>query len=191
MTAGLGANLGEGLGLGAVFLHVRHAGATEVTDCHRDFRLAYQLVTDLVEGLERRGPVVEVATQRAGFHLLETERQYTFGGTALDRLPGKKECRRAGRAVVVDIDDRDAGHAYRVKRALSAGRVAIYVAHICLLHLTVVDARVGQRAAHGIGTHLEIGCGTARLCKRHHADTTDDGMTDQGCVSFKNDKNCK
>ena len=50
-----------------------------------------------------------------------------------DRLARQEQRGRAGRAVVVDVDDRDAGHADLVQRLLAAGRVAVDVAGIGLL----------------------------------------------------------
>ena len=61
--------------------------------------------------------------------------------TAADRLGGEVERGRAGRAVVVDVDDRDAGHAELVDRALARGRLAVHVADVGLLDSLVGDAR--------------------------------------------------
>ncbi len=50
------------------------------------------------------------------------------------RLARQEQRRRAGGAVVVDVDDRDAAHAHLVDRALAGGGVAVHVADIGLLH---------------------------------------------------------
>ena len=42
---------------------------------------------------------------------------------ASDRLEGQEERTRAGGAVVVDVDDRNAGHAHGVQGPLAARRV--------------------------------------------------------------------
>ena len=62
------------------------------------------------------GPVVPVRAERAALHLLEAERQHALGGAGLDGLARQAQRRRPGRAVVVDVDDRDAGQADAVER---------------------------------------------------------------------------
>ena len=83
--------------------------------------------------------------ERAALHLLEADRQRASTQPALDRLARQEQRARAGRAVVVDVDDRDPGQAELVDRALTVGRVAVDVADVGLLDRVVGDAGVGER----------------------------------------------
>ena len=88
---------------------------------------------------------VYLTPEAARLHLLEAERQRAVGEAALDRLAGQEQRRGAGRAVVVDVDDRDPGQAELVERPLAVGRVAVAVAGVGLLDVLVGDAGVGER----------------------------------------------
>ena len=59
--------------------------------------------------------------------------EHALGDAALDRLLREHERGRAGRAVVVHVEDRDAGEAELVDGALAARRVAVDVADVRLL----------------------------------------------------------
>ena len=121
---------------------------------------------------------MEVRTQGAGFHLLEAQRDHAVRCAALHGLPRQKQRRGPGRAVVVDVDHRDAGHAHRVQRTLSAGGIAIHVADIGLLDALVIDACIGQGATCRLGAHVVIRFGSARLGEGHHAHAgNNDGLT--------------
>ena len=174
VAAGLGADLGEGVERGAVFFHVGQAGAAEVAQRQRDLRLADQFVGDGVERIERARAVGEHRAERARAHLLEAEHQHAVGGAAGDRLARQEQRGRAGRAVVVDVDDRDAGHADLVQRLLAAGGVAVDVAGVGLLDVVVADAGVVQRLARGQGAHLVVRRAGARLGERDHAHAGDE-----------------
>ena len=78
--------------------------------------------------VQRVGAVGELGAERALLHLLEADREHALGRAARDRLAREVQRRRAGRAVVVHVDDRDAGEADLVDRRLAAGGVAVDVA---------------------------------------------------------------
>ena len=170
VTARLGADLGERLQRRAVFLHVAEAGAAEIAQRQRHAGRIDQLPGRRVEFVERARPVGEYRAQRAGLHLLEAERQHAIGRAGFDRLAGKEQCGRAGRAIVVDVDDRDAGHADRIQRALPAGRIAVDVADIGLLDLAVIDAGIIERQLRRRRAHHMIRLVGAGLDERDHAD---------------------
>ena len=124
----LPADPGEVVGRRAVLLHVVAAGVAE----HLRRRRRLLRVADLEHPhrvlVERVGAVGVLDAEAAGLHLLEAERQGAVDEAALDRLARQEQRRGAGRAVVVDVDDRDAGEAELVERPLAVGRVAVAVA---------------------------------------------------------------
>ena len=170
VAAGLGADLGEGFQLGAVALHVFLAGAAEVAQRQRQVRaLRAQFVAQGVELGERVRPVVPDRAQRARLHLFEADRQHALGHAAGNRLARQVQRARAGRAVVVDVDDRNAGHAHFVEGPLAGGGVAVDVAGVGLLHVLVANACVRQGEPDGLGAHVEIRRARARFRERDHA----------------------
>ena len=142
-----------------------------------------------VADLEHRGRVLVervravgvLDAERAGLHLLEADRERAVGDAALDRLAREEERGRAGRAVVVDVDDRDAGQAELVERALAVGRVAVAVARVGLLDVVVGDAGVGERLLarllRPVGVVALLGAGLVEL---GHADADDEGAVSVG-----------
>ena len=174
VTAGLGADLREGLHFGAVFLHMGEPGAAEIAQRKRDAGRVDQRVGERIELLERARPVGVDRAQRAGLHLLEAEREHAIGRAGSDRLARQKQRRRAGRAIVVDVDDRNPGHAEVVDRALSGGGVAVHVSRVGLLDELVADAGVGERAAPRLGAHLMIARARSRLGEGNHPNACDD-----------------
>ena len=54
------------------------------------------------------------------------------------------QARRAGRAVIVDVEDGDLGHAELIEDALATGRIAIAVACYSLINVVVVDLGVEE-----------------------------------------------
>src|SRR5439155_2924073 len=92
----------------------------------------------------------------------------------LDELLRHVERGRAGRAVVVDVVDRDAGEPERVDGALPAGRVAVAVADARLFDQVVLDAGVGERLLAGLLRHVRIVPGLrSGLLELGHADADD------------------
>src|SRR3990172_746706 len=89
------------------------------------------------------------------------------------RLPGEIKRARSGRAVVVDVDYRDAGEPERVQRRLAAGRIAVDVADVGLLDRCVLEARIFERQLRRARAHHVVGIASPRLGERHHADARD------------------
>ena len=178
VPARLGADFGERRQRRAVFLHVAEAGAAEIAQRQRHAGGIDQLVGGRVELVERAGPVGEDGAERAGLHLLEAERQHAVERAGLDRLPRQEQRGRAGRAIVVDVDDRDAGHADLVERALAAGGVAVDIADIGLLDHVVADAGIREREPGRFRAHHRVGRVGARLDEGDHADA---GNIDARC----------
>jgi len=90
------------------------------------------------------------------FHLFETECHRAIGKPALDELLGHEEGGRAGRAVVVDVVDRDARVAELVEGPLPGRGIAIAVAHRRLLDLLEPDTRVFERSRPSLPRHVGI-----------------------------------
>ncbi|MCY1290654.1 hypothetical protein D9M70_398090 [compost metagenome] len=177
MTAGLGADRGEGFHLGAVLLHVLAAGATEHVQGHRQaLHVTGDLVGDADELVHGRRTVVPVALQRARLHLLEAQGDGALDGAAFDGLARQEQGAGAGGAVVVDVDYRNAGHADFVEGGLAAGGVTVDVADVSLLHEVVVQAGILQRQTGSFGAHLDVGAAGARLDEGDHADTGNVGF---------------
>src|SRR3546814_3799030 len=125
--------------------------------------------------VQRALAVVEHEAERSGQHLLEADRQHAVRRAAFDRLPREPERGRSGRAIIVDVDDRDAGAADPVERRLAGGRIGIDIAGIGLLDLIITDAGIGEREADSLfGHHVPI-LALAGLGVRDHADAGNTG----------------
>ncbi|MNG29929.1 hypothetical protein D3C84_1154400 [compost metagenome] len=72
--------------------------------------------------------------QGTGLHLLEAQGQGAFHRTAFHGLARQEQGAGTGRAVVVDVDDRDTAQADFVQGRLARSGVAIHVTDIGLLH---------------------------------------------------------
>jgi hypothetical protein len=112
-----------------VELHVLAPARTE--DARGDRRLLL-LFLPVLRRLLVLEPL-ELVLEGALLHLLEAERQHALVDPERDRLPAEIERGGAGRAVVVDVVDRDPGHAEAVHRALTVGAHAVHVADEGLL----------------------------------------------------------
>src|SRR3954465_1021658 len=125
--------------------------------------------------VHRVGAVGVLHAERAALHLLEAQRERAVDQLALDRLAREEQRARAGRAVVVDVDDGDAGEAEAVDRPLPVGRVAVAVADVGLLDLVVGDAGVleglAPRLLRPVGVVALLG---PRLVELGHADPDDE-----------------
>src|SRR5690606_35633056 len=101
------------------------------------------------------------------------EREDALVHPARDRPGGEREGRRAGGAVVVYVEDRDAGKSEIVDGALTARAVAVDVAAVRGLHSLEVDLRVRERGAGGLHGHDVVFVASARLLALRHADADD------------------
>ena len=170
------ADLGEMLCGAAVLLHVLAARRSEHPRRRREQHLG-----DLGHRQDvlfhRVGAVVVGRLQRTRLHLLEAERDRAVGEPAANRLRGKVQRGRSGRAVVVDVDDRDSAEAQLVERPLTRRRLAVDVTDVALLDRGVVDAGVLERLGAGLTRHVRVVpvLPAARLFElRHpHADDID------------------
>ena len=162
----------EGLRGGAELFHVRLARSAEQLRGHRRVRL------DAVGGCElgevrdaRCGPVVPVAGQGARAHLLEPERQRDVDLPARHGASRLPQGGGTAGAVVVDVDDGDAGGAHGVESHLTAGRVAVDVGGVCLLD--VIDRHTGvcQRGADRPRSQVLVLRAGTGLGEGDHADS--------------------
>src|SRR3546814_6345489 len=81
---------------------------------------------DTGEALHRGLAVVKDIAERTGKHLFEPDREHAIGAAERDQLARGKERGRSGRAIIVDVDDRNVGAADPVDRRLARGRIAIH-----------------------------------------------------------------
>ncbi|MNR06183.1 hypothetical protein D3C85_1222460 [compost metagenome] len=122
------------------------------------------------KAIERALAVIPLALERTRLHELEAQRQRAFHRAGLHGLARQEQRAGTGGAVVVDVDDGNARHAYLVQRGLAAGGIAIDVANECLLDLVVRQARILERQLRGRGAHHAVRLALARLLERDHAD---------------------
>jgi hypothetical protein len=123
--------------------------------------------------IERAFAIVEHRAERAGQHLLEPEGEHALRHSALDRLAREEQGGRSGRAIIVDVDDRNPGGANAVQRRLARGRIGIDIAGIGLLDLLIAHARILKREADRLfGHHVPI-LALAGLGEGDHADPGD------------------
>ncbi|MNO84545.1 hypothetical protein D3C76_758880 [compost metagenome] len=117
MTAGLGANSGEGFHLRAVFLHVLFTRAAEEFQGVRHFTAFRKDRIGHVMALAIGNRAIKpMGFQGTGLHLLETERQGAIHGAAFHGLARQVKRGRTAAAVVVDVDHRNPGQAHFIKR---------------------------------------------------------------------------
>jgi hypothetical protein len=172
VLARLRGDLRERLSLRAVLPPVLAARAAEHLRGRRRLAEALRAVHEVDVAVERVRAVVPLRRQRALLHLLEAEREHALRAR-LDRLPRQEQRRRPRRAVVVHVDDRHAGDAERIQRALPARAVAVDVADVRLLDLLRRHAGVLQRVLHRALRHHVVRVARAGLLELDHADAED------------------
>ena len=106
--------------------------------------------------------------------MLEPDSKGAIDNAGFNGLPRQEQGGGAGGAVVVDIDNRNAGHPDFIQNTLSAGAVAVDIARIGLLDLVIFDARIFQRHVDRLGAHDRIILILSRLYKGRHADARND-----------------
>ena len=122
VLARLHGDLAEGLGLRAVLAHVlaRRRRRTAAPSARRPGpRPGTCRATSKKRCRSASGRSVQVSPSAPGSICSKPRRQHAVGETAGDGLSREVHRARAGRAVVVDVEHRDAGHAHRVDRALA------------------------------------------------------------------------
>lgn len=123
-------------------------------------------------------PIIKKRLQTTRHHLFEPHNHHAVGGAAGDILATNGETGGPRRAVVVDIDNGDLGHAKLVKDALAAGRVAVAVAGDALLDVVVGDVCVEE----GLDACFEAELGVVDLAAgldelgHAHAEDVDGGF---------------
>src|SRR5450830_486307 len=133
MTARLHRDASEGLRRDTVLIEISLPGATE------ELRSARRVVVEsldafhhICKALQRRWPIGVDGLQRARRHLLDADDERAIDGAAGDRLTREKKCGGTGGAIVVDVDDGNAGETDFVEHRLTAGGVAVDVPGIGL-----------------------------------------------------------
>lgn len=122
--------------------HLRRAGSV---------RVAASFGHHLSRGTSGILPIIEEALETAAHHLLEADDENAVGAAVSNGVPSHRKAGRASRAVIIDVEDGDLGHAELVEDALATCRIPVAVARDTLLDVVVVDMRV----EHGFNTSFE------------------------------------
>jgi len=173
VLARLRANAGERFELRAVLAHVRLARARELANRRGHFRVVDEFVRQADRTLERGRAIRPFRQQRSRLHEFEAEGERAIDRAAFHGLARKPERRRTRRAVVVDVDDRNARHADAIKRFLAARRIAVHITRVSLLDGLEVEAGVGERIADRDFAHHVVRLACTRLLERNHSHARD------------------
>ena len=171
MAPGLFCNQCKGAVFRSVTLLIFQTGTSEQAQRHRAVGRAqpgFARIQEIAQGIRA---VIINAHQGAPLHLFEAQRENAVRRAAGDRLAGKPERRRAGRAIIVDVDDRNAAQTARIQRGLAGCAVAIDIADIGLLDRRIADAGVRQHLCDRIGRHGPIVTGLSGRGKGGHRHT--------------------
>lgn len=101
------------------------------------------------------GPILKETLQLARKHLLKSHHHDTIRHAVAHHVPCHMQTRRTSGAVVVDIIDRDLGHAELIENALAAGAVAVAVAGDALVDIVIVN--LGIEEGFDAGFEAEFG----------------------------------
>ncbi|MNQ88790.1 hypothetical protein D3C85_1040710 [compost metagenome] len=185
MAAGFGTDGRKRFHAGAVALHMLTPGATKGTQCTRQVDITGEAFHDMDHAGPSLRTIIPMGLERTGLHLLEAQRQHALGLAALNGGARQVQCGGASRAVVVDVDDRDAGTAHFIQRGLAAGGIAIYIAGESHLYLVVTDAGILECQAYGLGAHVGVARACARLGEGDHTDPCNDDFFAHRLCSFE------
>jgi hypothetical protein len=84
----------------------------------------------------------------------------------------------SGRAIVVDIDDRNAGHSYLIHSALTTSRVTVDISTVSSLYLVVLNAGVSHGTSYSDFTQgVVIVVVLARLVEASHSVSDDENAS--------------
>ena len=148
VTSGLHRHLGKDIGACTRLVDISGGRRAEQPQCVGSGRNARHLtLEDPLQFHDCRRAIVPDRPQRAGPHFLEPDSEHAFGSAGQDRLSRQKKRSRARRAVIVDVEDRNARHTDAVESRLTAGTVTEHVAGIGLLDFIIADAGVGESGA--------------------------------------------
>ncbi|KAH9407396.1 hypothetical protein TYRP_012213, partial [Tyrophagus putrescentiae] len=122
-----------------------------------------------------RHAVPVLGAQRPSLHLLEAHRQDAVIAARLQGAGCGGQRRRPSGAVVVDVDNGNAGHAEGVERSLATGGVAEDVTGGGKLHTAVLEVGVSQGSLHCHLNQIGVVDGQveARSGEGRHADADD------------------
>lgn len=101
-------------------------------------------------------PILEETLQAPGEHLLEADDHDTVSSSVRDGLSSHMQPRGPSRAIVVDVIDRNLGHAELVEYPLAASAIAIAVACNSLVDIVIVDLGVQECFDTGFETELGV-----------------------------------
>lgn len=126
-----------------------------------------------MRALRGREAVLVRRAERSRRHALKADRKRTVSLATSNGLDREDKGGRAGRAVVVDVDDGDTGHAELVEDTLATGRVAVNVTGSCGLHSIVGDTSVDEGLDGRLDTKVVILAQSAGLVELGRTDTDD------------------
>ena len=110
----------------------------------RQRRVAIEQVRTLrIKIIKRAGTVIPDTTQWTGLHLFKSHGERAVYQAAFHRLARHKQCRGTGRAIIIDVKHRNAGHTDFVNNLLPACAVAINITSVCLFNMGEVEATIG------------------------------------------------
>ena len=154
-------------------LHVLPARVPELLSSAGSVGDATGLPHHLAEGARGVHPVIPVAAQTSGRHLLKADDHDAVGGAVRNHVLAHEEARRARAAVVVDVVDGDPREAELVEYALPAGGIAVAVACDALFDVVVVDLRIEERFDTGFVAELGVVDFSAWFDELGHSDAED------------------
>src|ERR1019366_1193637 len=162
------------LGSRAVSLHVLASSHPEHLRGKRRGLPLPQLPERSHVTVHRIGAICELGAQRPHLHLLEAEGERAVDEPALDGLASEIQGARASRAVVVDVDHRDAGEPKPIQGSLTGSGVAVAIRREGLLDRLVGNPGIGERQPARllgpVGVIAVLGTG---LLESRHADADD------------------
>ena len=158
----------------SVTLLIFQPGAPEKAQRHRAVGGPQPGFARIQKIAQRVRAIIINARQGAALHLFEAQCQHAVSRTAGDGLSREPEGGRTGRAIIVDVDDRNAAQPAGVKRSLAGCAVAIDIADIGLLDRWISHARVRQHICNGVRRHHTIITGLAGRVKGGHRHTGND-----------------
>ena len=154
-----------------IALLIFQASASEQAECHRAVGRAQPGFARIEKVIQGVWPVIIDTGQGATLHLFEAQRDNAVRAAAGYRLTRKPERRRTGRAIIVDVDDRDAAQSTRIQGSLAGCAVAIDIADIGLLDRWIGDSRIRQNICDRVRRHRSIIPGFAGCGKGGHRHT--------------------
>lgn len=117
----------------------------------------------------RIAPIIPETLQTSRHHLLEAHHKDTIRTTMTYNISCQMKTRGAGRAVIVDVVNRDLCHAELIEYSLATGGIAVAVAGYTLVYIVVVDLRIQHGLDASLKTKLGVIDFSARFNELGHA----------------------